>query len=221
MIPSDFLRFEFQMPRFGDMNDLWDRTRELGFPYAIKPSTGSLEQQNGFMPMTLRREETGVEFDVFGRDAVAEFSDAGVDPSYERVANFRWGGDFQEAVAGMCGAAALAKLVDGVVFDEAENRLLSVEDAIAVARANLKQLPPPPKQRSPRGRTLLKRMLAPLLAKRSDLALVRRPLGDPPGAPSDPRGGVPVARAPNGLQRLPLYPNPLSERAAVYARRGR
>ena len=39
----------------------------------------------------------------------------------------------------MCGAAALAKLVDGVVFDEAENRLLSVEDAIAVARANLKQ----------------------------------------------------------------------------------
>ena len=108
--------------------------KELGFPYAIKPSTGSLEQQNGFMPMTLRREETGVEFDV--PDA-AEFSDAGVDPSYERVANFRWGGDFQEAVAGMRGAAALAKLVDGVVFDEAENRLLSVEDAIAVARANL------------------------------------------------------------------------------------
>ena len=37
----------------------------------------------------------------------------------------------------MCGAAALAKLVDGVVFDEAENRLLSVDDAIAVARQNL------------------------------------------------------------------------------------
>jgi hypothetical protein len=146
--------------------------KELGFPYAIKPATGSLEQQNGFMPMLLRREETGVEFDVFGRDAIAEFADAGVDASYERVANFRWGGDFQEAVAGMCGAAALAKLVNGVVFDEAENRLLSVEDAVAVARANLKDLPPPPKQRSPRGRTLLKRMLAPLLAKRSDLALI-------------------------------------------------
>ena len=146
--------------------------KELGFPYSIKPATGSLEQQNGFMPMTLRREETGVEFDVFGRDAVQEFAGAGVDPSYERVANFRWGGDFQEAVAGMCGAAALAKLVGGVVFDEAENRLLSVEDAIAVARKNVEGLPPPPKQRSPRGRTLLKRMLAPLLAKRSDLALI-------------------------------------------------
>ncbi len=146
--------------------------KELGFPYSIKPATGSLEEQNGFMPMLLRREETGVEFDVFGRDAVEEFADEGVDPSYQRVANFRWGGDFQEAVAGMCGAAALAKLVNGVVFDEAENRLLSVEDAIAVARQNLKELPAPPKQRSPRGRTLLKRMLAPLLAKRSDLALV-------------------------------------------------
>jgi hypothetical protein len=146
--------------------------KELGFPYSIKLATGSLEQQNGFMPMLLRREETGVEFDVFGHDAVEEFADAGVDPSYERVANFRWGGDFQEAVAGMCGAAALAMLVNGVVFDEAENRLLSVEDAIDVARANLKDLPPQPKQRSPRGRTLLKRMLAPLLAKRSDLALV-------------------------------------------------
>src|SRR6266508_6097725 len=102
--------------------------KELGFPYSIKPATGSLEEQNGFMPMLLRREETGVEFDVFGRDAVE--------------------------------------------VDEAENRLLSVEDAIAVARQNLKELPAPPKQRSPRGRTLLKRMLAPLLAKRSDLALV-------------------------------------------------
>jgi hypothetical protein len=41
--------------------------RELGFPFSIKPATGSLEQQNGFMPMLLEREETGVEFDVFER----------------------------------------------------------------------------------------------------------------------------------------------------------
>ena len=145
---------------------------ELGFPFSIKPATGSLEQQSGFMPMTLRREETGVEFDVFdGRAAVEEFAAQGVDPSYERVANFRWSGDFPEAVAGMCGAAALAKLVNGVVFDEAEDRLLTVDEAIALARKNVEALPKPSKQRSPRGRTALKRMLAPLLAKRSDLVL--------------------------------------------------
>ena len=147
--------------------------KELGFPFAIKPATGSLEQQSGFMPMRLRREETGVEFDVYDdRSAVEEFSAQGVDPSFERRASLRWGGDIEEAVAGMCVAAALVKLVNGVVFDEAENRLLSIEDAIEVARKNLKELPAPPKQRLPRELSALKRVLAPLLAKRSDLALV-------------------------------------------------
>src|SRR5262245_56247696 len=112
--------------------------KELGFPFSIKPATGSLEQQNGFMPMLRQREETGVEFDVLNdHDAVAEFADVGVDPSFERVANFRWGGDYQEAVAGMCAAAALAKLMNGVVFDEAEDKLLSIDDATLLARRSL------------------------------------------------------------------------------------
>jgi hypothetical protein len=146
--------------------------KELAFPFSIKPATGSLEQQSGFMPMMLRREETGVEFDVYDDHfAVEEFADAGVDQSLERRASLRWGGDFQEAVAGMCAAAALAKVMDGVVFDEAENRLLSADEAVEVARKNLKELPEPPKQRTPRGPATLERMMAPLLAKRSDLVL--------------------------------------------------
>src|SRR3989442_480323 len=120
--------------------------KELGFPLSIKPATGSLEQQCGFMPMTLRGDKTGVEFDVCDDHfAVEEFADVGVDPSYERVANFRWGSDYQEAVAGMCAAAALAKLTNGVVFDEAEDKLLSVEDAITLAGKSLKGFPEPPK----------------------------------------------------------------------------
>jgi len=35
--------------------------KELGFPFAIKPATGSLEQQCGYMPTLLRRDETGVQ----------------------------------------------------------------------------------------------------------------------------------------------------------------
>ena len=123
--------------------------KELEFPFSIKPAIGSLEQQSGFMPMVRRGEETGVEFDVWNdHSAVAEFADVGVDPSFERVANFRWAGDYQEAVAGMCAAAALAKLVNGVVFDEAENRLLSVENAIVLAKKSLKGLSEPPKRRN-------------------------------------------------------------------------
>jgi hypothetical protein len=151
--------------------------KELGFPFSITPATGSLEAQKGFMPMKLRGEETGVEFDVFGdRVAVEEFADVGVDASFERRASLRWGGDFAEAVAGMCVAAALAKLVDGVVFDEAEDRLLSVDDAIAVARQNLQRLlQPEDKKREPGTRPAdLKRYLKPLLKQRSDLVLVGR-----------------------------------------------
>ena len=147
--------------------------KELGFPFAIKPATGSLDEQSGFMPMTLRREETGVEFDVYSdHAAVEEFAAEGVAASFERRASFRWSGDFQEAVAGMCAAAALAKLMNGVVFDEAENRLLSVDEAIAVARRNLKALPEPTKERLPRRQAVIRRLLAPLLAKRDDLVLV-------------------------------------------------
>src|ERR1700704_2101114 len=126
--------------------------KELGFPFALKPATGSLERQSGFMPMTLRREETGVEFDVYDdHAAVEEFAAEGVDASFERRASFRWGSDFSEAVAGMCAAAALAKLTSGVVFDEAENRLLSVDEAIELARRNLDELPRPKRQGRPRG----------------------------------------------------------------------
>src|SRR3982074_3474444 len=86
--------------------------KELGFPFALKPATGSLEQQRGFMPMTLRREETGVELDVYDdHAAVEEFAAEGVDASFERRASFRWGGDFQEGVAGMCAAGAAANAV--------------------------------------------------------------------------------------------------------------
>ena len=64
-----------------------------------------------------------VEFDVYNdHSSVEEFADVGVDAGFERRASLRWGGDFQEAVAGMSAAAALAKLMNGVVFDEAEDR---------------------------------------------------------------------------------------------------
>jgi hypothetical protein len=150
--------------------------KELGFPFSIAPATGSLEQHSGFMPMKLRGEETGVEFDVYSdHAAVEEFADVGVDAGFERRASLRWGGDFQEAVAGMSAAAALAKLMNGVVFDEAEDRLLSSDDAIAVARKNLQELVKPEDAKHPGTRPAdLKRYLKPLLKQRSDLVLIDR-----------------------------------------------
>jgi hypothetical protein len=145
--------------------------KELGFPLAVRPATGSLEQQSGFMPMTLWREETGAEFDVYNdHSAVAEFADAGIDPSFTRRASFRWGGNRYELAAGLCGTAALAKLVNGIAFDPQEGRLQSIDEAIAVATKYLASLPKP--STGPAQRSSSKKILAPLLAKRSDLVLV-------------------------------------------------
>ena len=122
--------------------DLRNAIQELGFPFVIDETVDSLEGQDGFMPMARGEEETGCEFDVHsGPDAIEDWTEFGVDPSYEHVANLRWGSDYQEAVAGMCTAAALAKLLgDSVVYDEAEDRLMNVEEAIEAARNELRNL---------------------------------------------------------------------------------
>jgi hypothetical protein len=121
---------------------------ELGFALTIAANVGSLEKQNGFMPMWLRREDTGVEFDVTDdrvenaeiREELAEMEElAGqkIDPTLNRIATFRWSSDERHMLAAMCAAAALAKLVNGLVFEDAEGRLLSVDEAIALAREHV------------------------------------------------------------------------------------
>ena len=98
-------------------------------------------------------------------------------PSLERRASLRWGGDSEEAAAGLCVAAALAKLVNGAVLDEAEDKLLSVDEAIAVARQNLRTLVQPEADKRPGTRPAdIKRYLKPLLKQRRDLVLIGRML---------------------------------------------
>lgn len=152
--------------------------RHLGFPLTIPAAKGSLAEQSGYLPMKLRREETGVEFGIFDdRAAIAEYAAFGIDPGYERVANFRWGSDSQECIVAFCSAAALAKLTDGIVLEETEGKVLSAPEAIAAARQLLETLPKPGEARRPG--TLpadIKRYLRPLLELRSDLVLRGRHL---------------------------------------------
>jgi hypothetical protein len=152
--------------------------KELGFPFSIAPPGGSLEQQTGFMPMRFRRDEAGVEFDVFdGRADVEELSGehaGSVDANFDRSANFRWGGDESEMLAAMCAAAALAKLVDGVILEDEEGLLLSVDQAIGFARKHLDALAKPQEKHPGTRPADIKRYLKPLLKQRCDLALVGR-----------------------------------------------
>jgi hypothetical protein len=148
----------------------------LGFPLTVP--AGSLERQCGFMPMRLRREESGVEFDVFeGRETVEELAGKDIDPSFDRSANFRWAGSEDEMLSGLCAAAALAKLVNGIVLEEQEGKLLSADEAIALARETLQvTLKPEHAQRRGTRPADIKRYLKPLLNQRGDLALIGRSL---------------------------------------------
>src|SRR5262245_13140329 len=150
--------------------------KDLKFPFSIAPPASSLEQHSGLLPMRLRREETGVELSIFkGRDVVAELAEQDVDPGYDRVASFRWGADESEMLAGLCTAAALAKLVNGLVLEEWDGRLLQPDEAVAFARQHLKAVKP--RAREPGTRPAdIKRYLSPLLKLRSDLVLVGRML---------------------------------------------
>jgi hypothetical protein len=148
----------------------------LGFPLSMESTTGSLEEHSGFMPMKVREDESGVEFDVFkDRDAMVELARTDLDPRFDRMASFRWGGDETEMLAGLCASAALAKLTGGLVLDEADGKLKSAAAAIRRARKSL-ELAGHPASR-PRGGNRpadIKRYLKPLLEQRSDLVLIGR-----------------------------------------------
>ena len=149
---------------------------DLGFPFTIR--AGSLERQRGFMAMRLRGEESGVEFDVWNdQAAVQEIAGEHFQPGFERSANFRWGGAEDEMLAANCAAAALARLVNGIVITEYEEKPLSPDEAIALARKELTSVlkPEATKRRGTRPADI-RHYLKPLLKQRSDLVLIGRML---------------------------------------------
>ncbi len=155
--------------------------RELALPFSIS-GRGKLEGHHGFMPMKLRRAETGVEFDVFDdAELLAQFAGQ-IDPAFDRTASLRWGGDEDQMLAGLCVAAALARLLNASVFDEAEDALLDADGAVAVARKNLQAVADSIEAEKARGRTRgtrpadIRHYLKPLLKMRPDLLLRGRML---------------------------------------------
>jgi len=140
--------------------------------------------------MKLRREETGVEFDVFNdRAAVADVAGEHDDPRFERSANFRWGGDQSEMMAGLCAAAALARLTNGVVLDGQEDRLLSIDEAIELANQILQSCDRPRMRRSP-ARAAAASVLPQAAAGAPQRPRPDRPAADHPAGPAHRAGAV-------------------------------
>jgi hypothetical protein len=132
-----------------DTAALTQALQELGFPISVIPPHYPLQGQSGYVPMLLRGEESGAEFYIDeGRDGIEEWlADypellAKVDPSFDRTASFVFGSRWDEFICGTCAAAALAKLVDGIFFEDQEPVVLPVDEAIQYAREALEQDPP-------------------------------------------------------------------------------
>jgi hypothetical protein len=153
--------------------------KELGFELAFVPPHYSLEGKRGHRPMLFRDEETGVEFQVSdGRkhiaDRVAKKQLAKIDPAFDRCASFRFGSAEDEIMCGLCCAAALAKLVKGIVFEDEDGALWSIDQAIAEAKKLSGGFAKKGNRRPGTQTSDIKRYLRPLLEKRDDLALVGR-----------------------------------------------
>ena len=150
--------------------------KELGFPLSFQPGAGALEQQDGYLPMRLRGEELGVQFDTYAsREEIEQDLEIDIDPRFTRRASFRWSSDVDEGVVAFCFAAALARLVNGLVLDVDGETMLTADETIARARKDLKNKKPPPRQRGTRPADI-RHYLKPLLEQRDDLALVGRML---------------------------------------------
>ena len=124
----------------------------------------------------LPRRESGIELYTHdSREELEECFEIDIDPRFTRSANFRWSSSADEGVVALCFSGALAKLLNGAVLDVDGETILTAGEAIARAREELKDLAPPPKQRTTRPADI-RHYLKPLLEQRDDLVLVGRML---------------------------------------------
>ena len=126
----------------GELPDTAALTRtmqELGFPVSVARRDYPLEGQKGFTPMLVRGKESGAEFYIEeGRDAIEEIAIPErlneIDPRFNRSVSFRFGGNWNELLCGICAATAVAKLVDGIVYEPQDGALWPLDHAVREAR---------------------------------------------------------------------------------------
>ena len=113
----------------------------IDLPFKITEHV-DLAKHSGYLPMKYGTgddaHDTGTEvyFDAKA-STIEEFELKGVDPSFTTEISFSFGRDMMECVAAEALAAAIAKLTGGIVYEDTEGVLKTVDEAIALAHANL------------------------------------------------------------------------------------
>src|SRR5260370_9430743 len=109
--------------------------QRLGLNFAITDRQCEFEAYGGFMPMSYGdgadAHETGVEVYVgSARETIDDLGIEGIDPKLNNEISFRWGGDLMEGACAAALAAAIATLTGGVMWDDSEGVIISVETAL-------------------------------------------------------------------------------------------
>jgi hypothetical protein len=134
----------------GDVPDTAALTKAfegLGFPISVVGPDYPLQGHKGYMPMLLRGQKSGAEFYLDdGREQIEEMIDpeslADLDPNFDRTISFRFGSRWDELICATCAVAALAKLLNGIVYEEQEGVLWPIDQAITEAKDLLEKPKP-------------------------------------------------------------------------------
>lgn len=167
--------FDATLPTIKDINA---ELRLLGFPVRLQYGSGTLADHSGFLSAMLRRQRSGCEFDVrSGPDVADDLEPPESAKAFSCGVSLRWASDEDEAIVGLCIAAALAKLTKGIVLEEGLGEWQNARKAVDYAKQHLKAMGIRGSPAEPGTRPAdIKRYLKSLLAERDDLILVGRRL---------------------------------------------
>jgi hypothetical protein len=109
--------------------------QRLGLNFGITDQQSGFDSAAGFMPMSYSKGdeayETGVEVYVgSARETIDEFGIEGVDPKLNNEISFRWSSNAMEGACAEALAAAIATLTGGVIYDDSEGIIISIETSI-------------------------------------------------------------------------------------------
>jgi hypothetical protein len=109
--------------------------QQLGLDFAITDHQSGFDSGGGFMPMSYGAgedvQETGVEVRMgSARETIDDLGLEGIDPNLDNEIWFRWGGDAMQGACAEALAAAIASLTGGVIWDDSEGVIISVEAAV-------------------------------------------------------------------------------------------
>jgi hypothetical protein len=102
----------------------------------------ALAELRGALPVLLDDQLTAFECDhCDAAEVMTETPDIAFDRSWKHALAFRWGADLSAWVAACIAAACYAEASEGVVLEDQEGRILTPQQAIAMARVNQQQMP--------------------------------------------------------------------------------